>query len=290
MRFRSVIVVRFLLSPVFVLSQCQFLQAQTATGMIAGVVTDASGDVVPDAEVKATNEATEQEWTAASDLSGEFQLKNLPPGFYTLQVSTPGFHVFHANKICVANGSSYSVPVELTVESARRVIVVNGGPADEYKPATATSGNLGDRPLLELPLSVLVVTRSVLDDQQSRLLSEVAKNDASVGEDYAPVGWYQDFMIRGFTLDLASGFKINGLASAGEQIVALENKDSVEFLHGVDADEVGVGSGGGLVNYVTKRPVSGVRTLNLSTDQRGTFLAESISRAFGVRDSNLACA
>jgi iron complex outermembrane recepter protein len=271
MRFRSVIVVRILLLLVFVLSQCQFLQAQTATGMIAGVITDASGDVVPDAEVKATNEATDEAWSAASDLSGEFQLKNLPPGFYTLQVSAPGFHVFHANKICVANGSRYNVAVELTVESARGVIVVNAEPADDYKPATATIGNLVDRPLLELPVSVLVVTRSVLDDQQSRLLSEVAKNDASVGEDYAPVGWYQDFMIRGFTLDLASGFKINGLSSAGEQIVALENKDSVEFLHGVDADEVGVASGGGLVNYVTKRPVSGVRTLNLSTDQRGTF-------------------
>jgi iron complex outermembrane receptor protein len=144
------------------------------------------------------------------------------------------------------------------------------GEADDYKPTVATIGNLDNQPLQELPVSALVVTRSVLDDQQSRLLSEVARNDASVGEDYAPVGWYQDFMIRGFTLDLASGFKINGLSTAGEQLVALENKESVEFLHGVDADEVGVASGGGLVNYVTRRP-AGVSFVNLATDQRGTL-------------------
>jgi len=66
-----------------------------------------------------------------------------------------------------------------------------------------------------LPISGLVVTRSLLDDQQARLLSDVAKNDASVGEDYAPVGYYQDFEIRGFPLDLASGIKINGLSAAG---------------------------------------------------------------------------
>jgi iron complex outermembrane receptor protein len=125
---------------------------------------------------------------------------------------------------------------------------VHGEVADDYKPTAMVIGNLSSQPLQELPISGLVVTRSLLDDQQARLLSDVAKNDASVGEDYAPVGYYQDFEIRGFPLDLASGIKINGLSAAGEQLIALENKDAVEFLHGVDSDEVGVASGGGLVN------------------------------------------
>lgn len=283
MCFRWIVIVAFVGSLALALPDCRLAQAQTLTGTISGVVIDASGGVVPHAEVKATNEATGQTWTAASGSSGEFQLQNLPAGSYTMEVSAPGFQVFRVNKIGVSSGSAYNLPVRLAVESARKVVIVNGEVADDYKPAAMAIGNLSNQPLQELPISALVITRSLMDDQQARLLSDVAKNDASVGEDYAPVGWYQDFEIRGFPIDLASGIKINGLSTAGEQFIALENKDAVEFLHGVDSDEVGVASGGGLVNYVTKRS-AGVRTLNLATDQRGTLYAGvDLGGFFGAR-------
>ena len=293
MSFRWMVIAALVVSVAVALPQSRLARAQTSTGTISGVVTDASGGVVANAEAKATNEATGQTWTAASGSSGEFQLQNLPPGSYAMEVSAAGFQVFHANKIGVSIGSTYSLPVRLVVESARKVVIVKGEVADDYKPTAMAIGNLSSQPLQELPISGLVVTRSLLDDQQARLLSDVAKNDASVGEDYAPVGWYQDFEIRGFPLDLASGIKINGLSAAGEQLIALENKEAVEFLHGVDSDEVGVASGGGLVNYVTKRP-AGVRTLNLATDQRGTLYAGAdlggffgAQQQFGIR-TNLA--
>ncbi len=289
MSFRWMVIAAFVVSLAFALLPSRLAQAQTSTGAITGVVTDASGGLVANAGAKATNEVTGQTWTAASGPSGEFQLQNLPPGSYAVEVSAAGFQVFHANKIGVSVGSTYNLSVRLVVESARKVVIVKGEVADDYKPTAMAIGNLSSQPLQELPISGLVVTRSLLDDQQARLLSDVAKNDASVGEDYAPVGYYQDFEIRGFPLDLASGFKINGLAAAGEQLVALENKDAVEFLHGVDSDEVGVASGGGLVNYVTKRP-AGVRTLNLATDQRGTLYGgvdlggfQGARQQFGVR-------
>jgi len=289
MSSRWMVIAAFVASLALLLPQCRLTQAQTSTGTISGVITDASGGVVANAAVKATNETTGQTWTAASGPSGEFQLQNLPAGSYTVEVSAAGFQVFHANKIGVSSGSAYNLPVRLVVESARKVVIVKGEVADDYRPTAMAIGNLSNQPLQELPISGLVVTRSLLDDQQARLLSDVAKNDTSVGEDYAPVGWYQDFEIRGFPLDLASGIKINGLSAAGEQLIALENKDAVEFLHGVDSDEVGVASGGGLVNYVTKRP-AGVRTLNLATDQRGTLYAGvdlggflGAQQQFGVR-------
>jgi len=289
MSFRWMVIAAFVVSLALVLPQSRLAQAQTSTGTISGVITDASGGVVVNAAVKATNEATGRTWSAASSSSGEFQLQNLPSGSYAVEVSAPGFQLFRANKIGVSSGSAYNLPVRLVVESARKVVIVKGEAADDYKPANVAIGNLSNQPLQELPLSAFVVTRSLLDDQQARLLSEVAKNDTSVGEDYAPVGWYQDFEIRGFPLDLASGIKINGLSAAGEQLIALENKEAVEFLHGVDSDEVGVASGGGLVNYVTKRP-AGVRTLNVATDQRGTLYAGvdlggflGAQQQFGVR-------
>ena len=198
MSFRWMVIAAFVVSLALALPQCRLAQAQTSTGTISGVVTDASGGVVANAEVKATNEATGQTWTAASSSSGEFQLQNLPPGSYAVEVSAAGFQVFRANKIGVSSGSAYNLPVRLAVESARKVVIVNGEVADDYKPSNMAIGNLSNQPLQELPISALVITRSLLDDQQARLLSDVAKNDASVGEDYAPVGWYQDFQIRGF--------------------------------------------------------------------------------------------
>jgi len=293
MIFRRIFMVATAVLLAFAIPPDKIAHAQSSGGAISGVVTDASGAVVANAAIKGTNESTGQSWTASSSSSGEFQLLKLPPGFYTLEVSAPGFQVFRANKISVSTGSVANLPVKLVVESARKVVIVNGEAADDYKPANVAIGNLDNRPLQDLPISALVVTRSLLDDQQARLLSDVAKNDASVGEDYAPVGWYQDFEIRGFPLDLASAVKINGLSVAGEQLFPLENKEAVEFLHGVDSDEVGVASGGGLVNYVTKRP-AGVRTLNLGTDQRGTMHAGvdlggffGSNQQFGIR-TNLA--
>ncbi len=44
-----------------------------------------------------------------------------------------------------------------------------------------------------------------------------------------PVGYYGDYQIRGFPIDLATGLEINGLTIAGEQDVPLENKERVEI-------------------------------------------------------------
>jgi iron complex outermembrane receptor protein len=109
------------------------------------------------------------------------------------------------------------------------------------------------------------------------------KNDASIGEDYAPVGYYGDFEIRGFPIDLATGLELNGMTIAGEQDVPLENKERVEFLNGLAGVESGVASGGGLINYVTKRPAV-VEAIDLATDHRGTvYGAIDLGHLFGSR-------
>jgi iron complex outermembrane receptor protein len=137
--------------------------------------------------------------------------------------------------------------------------------------------------LKETPLSATVVTRDLLNDQAARLLSDVVKNDASIGDDYVPVGYYGDYEIRGFPIDLATGLEINGMTIAGEQDVPLENKERVEFLKGIAGVESGVASAGGLINYVTKRPAA-VEAVDLATDQRGTaYGAVDLGRIFGSR-------
>ena len=161
--------------------------------------------------------------------------------------------------------------------------VVVQGKTEEYLPDAVTVGTLDGAPLAETPISATVVTRELLNDQAARLLSDVVKNDASIGEDYAPVGYYGDYEIRGFTIDLATGLQINGMTIAGEQDVPLENKERVEFLKGIAGVESGVASAGGLIDYVTKRPAV-IQAADLATDHRGSsYGAVDLGHLFGSR-------
>jgi iron complex outermembrane receptor protein len=144
-------------------------------------------------------------------------------------------------------------------------VVVHGDVNGDYLPEAITVGTLDGEPLKDAPLSATVVTRDLMNNQAARLLSDVVKNDASIDDDYVPVGYYGVFEIRGFPIDLATGLEINGTTIAGEQDVPLENKERVEFLKGLAGVESGVASGGGLIDYVTKRPAT-IAAIDLATD------------------------
>jgi iron complex outermembrane receptor protein len=176
-----------------------------------------------------------------------------------------------------------STPAQQKPAPVTTTVVVHGEIEDNYLPQSITVGTLDGAPLKEAPLSATVVTRDLLSDQVSRLLSDVVKNDASVGDDYVPVGYYGDYQIRGFPLDLATGLEVNGMTIAGEQDVPLENKEQVEFLKGIAAVESGVASAGGLIDFVTKRPAN-IKAVDLATDHRGSaFGAVDLGHLFGSR-------
>ena len=125
--------------------------------------------------------------------------------------------------------------------------------------------------------------RSSSATSRRRLLSDVVKNDASVGEDYAPVGYYGDYEIRGFPIDLATGLEINGMTIAGEQDVPLENKERVEILNGIDSVESGVASAGGVIDFVTKKPAD-IGAIDMATDHRGSALGDlDLGHLFGAQ-------
>jgi iron complex outermembrane receptor protein len=167
------------------------------------------------------------------------------------------------------------------IQPVTTTVIVHGGANDDYLPDTVTVGTLTGEALKDVPLSATVITRDLLNDQVSRLISDVVKNDASVTDDYVPVGYYGDYQIRGFPLDLATGFQVNGMTIAGEQDVPLENKQSVEFLKGIAGLESGVASAGGLIDYVTKRPIA-IKAIDLATDHRGTaYGSADLGHLFG---------
>jgi len=165
----------------------------------------------------------------------------------------------------------------LTLDAVR----VSGEQASVYQANSASVGGFGEAPLLDTPASISVFSSEMLKNQQSKLLSDVLKNDASVGDSYAPVGYYENFVVRGFSLNAASSYRINGRTITGEQNVALENKEQVELLKGLSGLQSGVSEPGGLINYKTKRPED-VRSVTVSTNEHGErYLATDVGGWFG---------
>lgn len=119
--------------------------------------------------------------------------------------------------------------------------------------------------------SISTITREQMDAQISQRSSDVITNDASVGRNYTPVGYYESFSIRGFALDSATAYKINGMAMASEANIALENKERVEIIKGISALEAGILSPGGLINYVTKRANQDVNSISVGYGEKGSF-------------------
>src|SRR6185312_2970871 len=72
--------------------------AQT-TAQIAGVVTDSSGAIVPDAQVKVTNTNTGAVRTTQSKGDGSYAFPALAIGPYKLEVTKTGFQSFVQNGI-----------------------------------------------------------------------------------------------------------------------------------------------------------------------------------------------
>ena len=172
-------------------------------------------------------------------------------------------------------GNSVAAEIELPA------VKVQGQEESGYRTNSASVSGFSEAPLLDTPASITVINAELIKDQQARLLSEVLRNDASVGDSYAPIGYYENFVIRGFSLNAASSYKINGRTITGEQNVALENKQQVEVLKGLAGLQSGISEPSGVINYVTKRPED-VRSVTVSTDDRGSgYIATDVGGWFG---------
>ncbi len=130
------------------------------------------------------------------------------------------------------------------------------GPVDGYRATRTLTGTKTDTPLRDIPQSIQVVPRAVLDDQQASGLSEAVENVSGVQQSGTSGNRSETFMVRGFS---SPGYAIDGvmLNYAGdrpETLLDLANVERVEVLKGPASALYGRGQPGGLINIVTRRP------------------------------------
>src|ERR1700733_15309071 len=84
------------------------------TGSIQGSVVDATGAIIQNANVTATNSATQVKHTAVTGGSGLFSFPNLDIGTYTIEVTVQGFEHYSQSNIVLEVGSSIAVNINMT--------------------------------------------------------------------------------------------------------------------------------------------------------------------------------
>ncbi|MGH9659731.1 MAG: carboxypeptidase-like regulatory domain-containing protein, partial [Bryobacteraceae bacterium] len=89
--------------------------AADVTGTISGIVRDASGAVVPSAQVRVVNTGTNAAYGGVSDDQGVFAIRALPVGVYDLAATVSGFKKFESKGIRLQVNEIARVDVALAV-------------------------------------------------------------------------------------------------------------------------------------------------------------------------------
>lgn len=141
-----------------------------------------------------------------------------------------------------------SIKVEATAEIA-------DGPVDGYHAKRSATGTKTDTPLLQTPVSVQVVSREVMDDQQVLTLADAIKNVSGVYARQGPDGNTADaFNIRGFQVQNYGGSYLDGVKDYSRAPKETAGLERIEVLKGPAAIMYGRIEPGGMVNRVSKTP------------------------------------
>ena len=99
--------------------------AQTTTGTIVGTIADPSGAIVSGATVTATNIATNIKTTATTNEAGDYSIRFLQIGNYTVTVAAPGFQTSNYGPFSLEIDQTAKVNIDLAVGAASTTVRVS---------------------------------------------------------------------------------------------------------------------------------------------------------------------
>lgn len=121
----------------------------------------------------------------------------------------------------------------------------------DYNRSNATTATKTDTPIMETPISIQVVPKAVIHDQQGVQVGDAIKNVSGVFPGQTQGGFAEQFMIRGFNTNFSNYY--DGFRFPASRL-SLANIDHIEVVKGAAANLYGRIEPGGMINMVTKRP------------------------------------
>ncbi len=176
-------------------------------------------------------------------------------------------------------------PDERDKAQTRETISVTADPEKGFRAKYGQVGSFRDQDLLDIPLTINVVPRVVLDAQGAQGLYDALKNTAGVSRAQLSGSIYDNLAIRGIITDNRTNYRMNGSLPVNNLIdLAIENKDRIEVLKGSSALYYGFTNPSGIVNMVTKRAQdTPTRMFALTANEHGELTGHvDVGQKFGA--------
>jgi outer membrane receptor protein involved in Fe transport len=126
-------------------------QSQASSGSIEGTISDATGAVVPDARITATNLQTGLTRSILSNGEGLYRLQLLPVGDYNVTIEKQGFGTVKREAVKVQIGQKVTIDIELGAAGAAESINVTSEVPIVETTRTQVSSTVNDRAVTNLP-------------------------------------------------------------------------------------------------------------------------------------------
>src|SRR3984957_10368127 len=138
-------------APLLVASSLAFGQLTTAD--ILGTVTDASGAVIPNAQVTLTNQGTQEKRTTTSNASGDYSFTLLPVGHYSVAVKAKGFKSFNTSDLAVEAGDRARADAHMDLGAEDQTVTVEASTPLLQADNATVSSTVTAKAVQDLPLN-----------------------------------------------------------------------------------------------------------------------------------------
>jgi hypothetical protein len=101
---------------------------QTLYGTLTGVVSDATGSVLSNAQITATNPSTGLSRTTTTDASGNYQFTDLPPGTYDIPFAAPNYTQSVSKGVAVSANQTRRIDTTMSLGAVSDKIEVTTAP------------------------------------------------------------------------------------------------------------------------------------------------------------------
>jgi iron complex outermembrane receptor protein len=222
---------------------------------------------IPNAQLRLANGESFRQSKPAAGIS-EVTVSNVDANNIRLMVTgeagVPTVELFDSDEGLVFGVTSTATTGQQPITSPQQT-KPEGNPAielevtaspDTYRVSNTNVGTRTDTPLRDIPQTINVVPRQVIEDQASQNLGDVLRNLGIVTNGTRDV---DNAIIRGFVIRPDNGTLKNGLRDpeAGRALgTNLNNIERVEVLKGPASVLYGQLPPGGVINLVTKQPLS----------------------------------
>jgi hypothetical protein len=222
------------------------LSQGAGSGTITGSVTDASGAVVPAANVTIRNTDTGIERKTQTSDAGVYTAAFLPPGHYSLEAGKPGFASVLHKDLMLQVGQTLAINVSLSVQGTQQEVTVTGAAPLVDAEKTENSQVVGDQAVSNLPVygrrwdAFVLLTPNVTADGTNGMVS------------YRGIsGLYNGNSVDGANNNQAFMSEARARAFSGAYVYSLDSVREYQVAASNYSAELGQAAGG-VVNAVTK--------------------------------------